>query len=113
MHLRFDESCDVILELTDHLVREGRHLPYCPLEIVETRASVELVRSPDLADRAPYAYAAVAHGVTRLVFTAGACPLDSAGNTAAVGDVAGQAEQVMANLEVALRAAGAELADVV
>jgi enamine deaminase RidA (YjgF/YER057c/UK114 family) len=79
---------------------------------VETSAPVELVRSQDLTDRAPYAYAAVAHGATRLVFTAGACPLDSAGNTVAVGDVAGQAEQVMLNLEVALRAAGVGLDDV-
>jgi enamine deaminase RidA (YjgF/YER057c/UK114 family) len=80
---------------------------------VEASTPVQLVRSPDLTDRAPYAYAAVAHDVTRLVFTAGACPLDAAGNTVAVGDVPGQAEQVMANLTVALRAAGAELEDVV
>jgi enamine deaminase RidA (YjgF/YER057c/UK114 family) len=39
--------------------------------------------------------------------------LDAAGSTVAVGDVAGQAEQVMANLSVALQAAGANLADVV
>lgn len=74
---------------------------------------VELVRAGELTDRAPYSYAAVAHGVSRLVFTAGACPLDEAGGTVAVGDVAGQTEQVMANLVVALRAAGAELTDVV
>jgi enamine deaminase RidA (YjgF/YER057c/UK114 family) len=72
-----------------------------------------LIRSSDLTDRAPYAYAAVAHGVSRLVFSAGACPLDEAGATVAIGDVAGQAEQVMANLTVALRAAGASLDDVV
>jgi enamine deaminase RidA (YjgF/YER057c/UK114 family) len=76
-------------------------------------ASVELIRSSELTDVAPYAYAAVAHGVRRLVFTAGACPLDADGNTVAIGDVAGQAEQVMANLQVALREAGAELGDVV
>ena len=80
---------------------------------METPAPVELVRSSELTDVAPYAYAAVAHGVSRLVFTAGACPLDANGNTVAIGDVAGQAEQVMANLEVALRAAGAGLRDVV
>ena len=34
------------------------------------RARVELVRSSRLASRAPYAYAAVAHDVSRLVFTA-------------------------------------------
>lgn len=78
-----------------------------------TPASVELIRSSELTDVAPYAYAAVAHDVSRLVFTAGACPLDAVGNTVALGDVAGQAEQVMANLQVALREAGAELGDVV
>lgn len=72
---------------------------------------VQLIRSTKLSDRAPYAYAAVAHDVTRLVFTAGACPLDDCGET--VGDVAGQAEQVMANLRTALGAAGADLTDVV
>ena len=78
-----------------------------------TPAYVELVRSQDLAGDVPYAYAAVARGVTRLVFTAGACPLDAAGNVVAVGDVEGQAEQVMTNLGLALHAAGARLDDVV
>jgi enamine deaminase RidA (YjgF/YER057c/UK114 family) len=80
---------------------------------MKTPAAVELIRSNELTDVAPYAYAAVARDVTRLVFTAGACPLDADGNTVAIGDVAGQAEQVMANLEVALREAGVELRDVV
>jgi enamine deaminase RidA (YjgF/YER057c/UK114 family) len=73
---------------------------------------VKLVRSPELADTAPYAYAAVAPPGARLVFTAGACPLDAAGGTVAPGDVAAQAEQVMQNLRIALRAAGAGLDDV-
>lgn len=47
------------------------------------------------------------------MFTAGACPLDADGNTVAVGDVAGQARQVMANLVTALQAAGAQLTDVI
>jgi enamine deaminase RidA (YjgF/YER057c/UK114 family) len=76
-------------------------------------SSVSLIRTDELADDAPYAYAAVASGASRLVFTAGACPLDASGATVAVGDVAGQARRVMANLEVALRAAGAGLTDVV
>lgn len=74
--------------------------------------AVEFIRPPTLSDRAPYAYAAVA-APGSLVFTAGACPLDAAGNTVAVGDVAGQARQVLANLLVALQAAGAGLGDVV
>lgn len=77
-----------------------------------TPAAIELIRPPELTDRAPYAYAAVASDVSRLVFTAGACPLDEAGAIVAGGDVTGQAEQVMANLEIALHAAGARLSDV-
>lgn len=78
-----------------------------------TPARIELIRPPALTDRAPYAYAAVAHDVSRLVFSAGACPLDELGATVAVGDASGQAEQVMANLTTALHAAGAGLTDVV
>jgi len=74
---------------------------------------VQLIRSSSLSDRAPYAYAAVAHDVTRLVFTAGACPLDENGDTVAPGDIASQALRCMANLVVALEAAGASLTDVV
>ncbi|WP_202925706.1 RidA family protein [Goekera deserti] len=75
---------------------------------------VRLVRAPALAPTVPYAYAAALElpVVGRLVFTAGACPIDAAGATVAVGDVAGQAVQVMANLRAALAAAGAGLTDV-
>ena len=73
---------------------------------------MKLVRSTDLTDKAPYAYAAVAPPGARLIFTAGACPLDAAGETVAPGDIAAQAEQVMQNLRTALQAAGADLGDV-
>jgi enamine deaminase RidA (YjgF/YER057c/UK114 family) len=73
---------------------------------------ITLVRSQDLSDRAPYAYASIAPPNARLVFTAGACPLNAVGDTVAPGDVAAQAEQVMVNLLVALRDAGAGLDDV-
>ena len=73
---------------------------------------MKLVRPAELTDTAPYAYAAVSSPGTRLVFTAGACPLDAAGATVAPGDVAAQAEQVMQNLRIALSAAGADLDDV-
>lgn len=72
---------------------------------------IELVRPSTLCASAPYAYAAVSDP-GRMVFTAGACPLDADGATVAVGDVAGQARQVMANLTTALEAAGAGLRDV-
>jgi len=74
--------------------------------------TVQLVRAPGLASRAPYAYAAVTPPGHRLIYTAGACPLDAAGEIVAPGDVAAQAAQVMDNLEAALRAAGADLCDV-
>ena len=72
---------------------------------------IELVRPAGLAGTAPYAYAAVTDP-GRMAFTAGACPLDADGTTVAVGDVAGQARQVMANLVTALEGAGAGLGDV-
>jgi enamine deaminase RidA (YjgF/YER057c/UK114 family) len=74
-------------------------------------SSVELVRCPELTDAAPYAYAAVVPA-GRTVYTAGACPLDAEGTVVAPGDVAAQARRVMANLVVALGAAGATLSDV-
>jgi enamine deaminase RidA (YjgF/YER057c/UK114 family) len=74
---------------------------------------VELVRSSSLTDAVPYAYASVVPAGARLVHTAGACPIDEHDEVVAPGDVAGQAAQVMTNLEVALRAAGAALTDVV
>jgi enamine deaminase RidA (YjgF/YER057c/UK114 family) len=73
---------------------------------------MKLVRPAELTDTAPYAYAAVSSPGARLVFTAGACPLDADGGTVAAGDIAAQTEQVMENLRIALRAAGAELDDV-
>jgi enamine deaminase RidA (YjgF/YER057c/UK114 family) len=79
---------------------------------VEPVRTVMLVRSTGLTDEAPYAYAAVPAPAADLVFTAGACPLDAAGETVAPGDVAAQAEQVMVNLRIALQAAGADLDDV-
>lgn len=70
---------------------------------------VQLLRAPTLTDDVPYAYAA---RIGELVLTAGACPLDAAGEVAPLGDVAGQARVVMANLVAALAAADCTLADV-
>jgi enamine deaminase RidA (YjgF/YER057c/UK114 family) len=47
------------------------------------------------------------------VFTAGACPLDADGIVVPAGDVPGQTRTALDNLEAALGAAGAGLADVV
>jgi enamine deaminase RidA (YjgF/YER057c/UK114 family) len=72
-----------------------------------------LIRSQALADVVEYAYASITGRSSRLIFTAGACPLDDTGRTVCPGDPAGQARQVMVNLRVALDAAGARFDDVV
>jgi hypothetical protein len=52
---------------------------------------VTLIRSASLSSVAEYAYAATAPAGSRLIFRAGACPLNNDGSTAAAGDYAGQA----------------------
>jgi enamine deaminase RidA (YjgF/YER057c/UK114 family) len=79
--------------------------------VPETSPAVELVRCRSLTDQVPYAYASLV-GEGRLVFTAGACPLDEHGDVVAPGDVTAQAERVVANLREALAAAGSGLTDV-
>jgi enamine deaminase RidA (YjgF/YER057c/UK114 family) len=75
--------------------------------------AVTLIRSTDLSDVAEYAYAATAPADARLIFLAGACPLNEDGSTAAIGDYAGQARKAVANMRTALAAAGASLQDVI
>jgi enamine deaminase RidA (YjgF/YER057c/UK114 family) len=60
----------------------------------------------------PYDYFAVAPEGS-LVFTAGACPLDTKGRVVAVGDHEGQACQALANLRAALAEAGSSFEHVV
>ncbi|WP_040165779.1 RidA family protein [Microbacterium gorillae] len=76
-------------------------------------SAVQLIRAADLSDVAQYAYAATAPREARLIFLAGACPLDVDGTTLAVGDYAGQAAVCVQTLTRALAAAGAELTDVI
>ena len=75
--------------------------------------AVTLIRSSALSDVAEYAYAAAAAAGSRLIFLAGACPLNAYGSTAAVGDYAGQAAKVVENMRIALAESGATLHDVV
>jgi enamine deaminase RidA (YjgF/YER057c/UK114 family) len=76
-------------------------------------SSVDLIRSTHLFPGVPYAYAATAPAGARLIFLAGACPLNTDGTTAAKGDYAGQARTCVDNLATALRDAGASLSDVI
>ena len=71
----------------------------------------ERLNAPDLHPPPGYAHVAFASG--RLVFTAGAVPLDPHGNLVGEGDYAAQTEQVVANLDAALAAARAKPEDVV
>ena len=75
--------------------------------------AVTLIRSTALSDVAQYAYAATAPAQSRLIFLAGACPLNEDGSTAAVGDYAGQAAKALENMRIALAEAGASLEDVI
>lgn len=66
--------------------------------------------APGLSE--PPGYSHVATGSGRLVFTAGAVPLDPDGNLVGAGDHRVQTKQVLRNLEAALDAAGAVPSDV-
>ena len=74
--------------------------------------AITLIRSTSLSSVAEYAYAATASAQSRLIFLAGACPLNEDGSTAAVGDYAGQAAKAFENLRTALADAGASVGDV-
>lgn len=64
---------------------------------------IEHPAAPGLAGTVPYHYAAVSPP-GRLLFTAGACPLDSDGNVVAPGDFEEQARRTVANLLAVLEA---------
>jgi enamine deaminase RidA (YjgF/YER057c/UK114 family) len=51
--------------------------------------AITLIRSGSLADVAQYAYAATAPSNARLIFLAGACPLNEDGSTTGVREVFG------------------------
>ena len=56
-----------------------------------------------------YAHVAVVDAGERLVFAAGAVPLDDTGSLVAEDDLEGQTRKVLANLEAAVQAAGSAL----
>jgi enamine deaminase RidA (YjgF/YER057c/UK114 family) len=63
--------------------------------------AVELIRSSTLSPAAPYAYAATAPADARLIFLAGACPIDAQSEVVSAGDYAAQAEACLSNLVTA------------
>jgi enamine deaminase RidA (YjgF/YER057c/UK114 family) len=67
--------------------------------------NIDRIKPTDLFPGTPYDYAAVAPA-GRLVFTAGACPLDVDGRLVCPGDLTGQTRRAMANLFAVLDASG-------
>src|SRR5699024_7687815 len=67
--------------------------------------SLEHVDPPELYPGAPYHYATIA-SAGRMVFAAGACPIDASGRVPDPGDLEAQAALAVRNLETALTAAG-------
>jgi enamine deaminase RidA (YjgF/YER057c/UK114 family) len=68
--------------------------------------------NPPTLSRSTYSHAAVVEGGT-LIVTAGQVAFDGTGKVVGVGDIKAQTHQVYANLREALRAAGADFADVI
>ena len=68
---------------------------------------------PGLFPPPDYAHLAVVEAGERLVFTAGAVPLDADGTLVGPGDPVAQTHQVLANLAAALRAGGTDLRHVI
>lgn len=75
--------------------------------------AVTLIQTHALSNIAEYAYAATAPSDARLIFLAGACPLNLDGSTAGIGDYAEQTAKAIENMIVALAAAGASLENVI
>jgi enamine deaminase RidA (YjgF/YER057c/UK114 family) len=73
---------------------------------------IDLRTVEGLAEPPGYAHVAIADG-SRLVFTAGAVPLDDSGELVGSGDAEAQTEQVIANLVRQLQEGGASPSDVV
>lgn len=68
--------------------------------------AVTFIHSGSLSDVAQYVYAATAPSDARLIFLAGACPLNKDGSTAGIGDYAAQASKALENMHDYLEAAG-------
>jgi enamine deaminase RidA (YjgF/YER057c/UK114 family) len=74
--------------------------------------TVERRNVPGLAEPPGYRHVAIARG-SRLVFTAGAVPLDAEGQLVGVGNYETQTDRVIANLLAVLEEAGATASDIV
>jgi enamine deaminase RidA (YjgF/YER057c/UK114 family) len=74
---------------------------------------VRRITVPTLFPPPMYAHGAVIEAGQRLAFMAGSVPLDAKGDLVGEGDPVRQTEQVIANLDEALRAVGSDLSQTV
>jgi reactive intermediate/imine deaminase len=82
------------------------------LAAAQGAAVVERMNPPGLATPTGYSHVVSTRG-GRTIYIAGQVALDAQGNLVGAGDLAAQTRQVFANLEIALKAAGAAFANVV
>ena len=75
-------------------------------------SKLQFPKAAGLLNNPAFSQVAVASG-TRTIYTAGQVSIDENGTTVGAGDLAAQTEQVMRNVGLALKAAGASFADVV
>ena len=77
------------------------------------RGRVEHLQPEGLHHNPAYSQVITVTGSTRTVYVGGQNAVDASGAIVGRGDLAAQTEQIMRNIQVALAAAGADLADVV
>lgn len=75
-------------------------------------SEIRHIRPAGLSNAPTYTHVVGARGAETL-YISGQVAIDESGKTVGVGDLAAQTQQVMQNLQTALRAAGATFADVV
>lgn len=73
---------------------------------------IRLNKPSNLWGGSQYAYSATVPAGSRLIFLAGACPIDKDGETIGLGDIKAQTQRCIENLEIALAAESATLSDV-
>jgi reactive intermediate/imine deaminase len=84
------------------------------IAFAQTRAPhIKRTNPPDLSKPTGYTHVVEATGPVKTIYISGQIAFDKAGTLVGAGDMKAQAEQVFANLETALKAAGASFSDVV
>jgi reactive intermediate/imine deaminase len=84
------------------------------IAFAQTRAPhIKRTNPPELSKPTGYTHVVEATGPVKTIYISGQIAFDKAGTLVGAGDMKAQAEQVFANLEAALKAAGATFSDVV